>query len=304
MKKNIFLFFILGGLIFAQIVFAQGISIGMSPLVFEITGNPGDVIENQLKVANPSGSTIRIKMTVEDIAPTGEAGFVVVEPAETETYSLSRWVRCEPEEFVLKPKEERWVRFTINIPENAEPGGHYGTVVAGAISIAGGATGAAIAPRVGALVLLTVPGEMKEILTIKDFTAPRYSEYGPIKFVMRFENEGTVHVRPKGLITITNWLGKKVADVSFPERNVLPGAVRKFEAIWNQKWLWAGKYVATLTGTYGMSNTPLTPVVITFWAFPWKIGLLIVIFIILTILARKRLGAAFRILIRGEKAMR
>jgi hypothetical protein len=289
------------GLILTQGAFAQ-VSIGISPVVFELTGNPGDVIENQVKVANPSESTNGIKMVVEDIAPTGEAGFVTVEPAETETYSLAKWVKCEPEEFTLKPKEEKWVTFTVSIPENAEPGGHYGTVIAGSGAVAGpGITGTALVARVGSLVLLTVPGEMKEILAVKDFTAPRYSEYGPVNFSIRFENKGTVHIKPRGLITITNWLGKKVVDVPFPERNVLPEAIRKFDATWDQKWLWAGKYTATLTGSYGISNAQLVPVVITFWAFPWKVGLGILIVLILFILSRKRWIAAFRVLIRGEK---
>ncbi|KPJ56953.1 hypothetical protein AMJ49_03510 [Parcubacteria bacterium DG_74_2] len=303
MKKNFLLILIFGGLILAPAIFAQ-VSIGISPLVFEITGNPGDVIENQVKIYNPSDVTISIRMTVEDIAPTGEAGHVVVEPAETETYSIAKWTKSEPEEFVLKPKEEKWVKFTISIPENAEPGGHYGTIVAGSTQVVGGGiTGAVIVPRVGTLVLLVVPGQMEESLIVKDLTAPKYSEYGPINFAIRFENEGTVHVKPKGQIVITNWLGKKVGSIPFPERNVLPEAIRKFEASWDKKWLWAGRYTATLTGSYGMNNLLLTPTVITFWAFPWKIGLVILAIIVFIILSRKRWLAAFKILIKGERVL-
>lgn len=302
MRKILLLgFLLIGGIILAYQAFAQ-VSIGISPLVFELTGNPGDVIENQIKIYNPSDNTIGIKMTVEDISPSDEAGHVIVEPAETETYSLARWVNAEPAEFPLQPKEERWVKFTISVPKNAEPGGHYGTVIAGIGAVAGGeVTGATISPRVGVLILLTVPGEMKENLTVKDFSVPLFSEHGPINFSILFRNEGSVHLKPRGLITISNWLGQKVADVSFSEKNVLPGAIRKFETSWNKKWLWAGKYTATLTGSYGISNTFLTPTVITFWAFPWKFGLGILIVIILFILSRKRWLAAFRIMIKGER---
>ena len=260
------------------------------------------MIENFLRVYNPNKENIvTIKMQIEDIAPTGEEGFVVVEPPETETYSLAGWIKVEPEEFNLNPEEEHFVKFTVTIPENAEPGGHYGTVVAGTRVLAGpAATGAAIIQRVGALVLLTVPGEMREELVVKEFTAPRYSEQGPIPFIIRFENKGTIHVKPSGFITITNWLGQKVENISFSSRNVLPGAVRKFETSLDKKWFWAGKYTATLTGSYGLLNTPLTPTVITFWAFPWKAGLGMSVIIILLILSRKRWLAAFRVLIKGE----
>lgn len=304
MKKS-FLFSLLVsvGLIFAQQVFGQTASIGISPLTFEFTGNQGEVFENYLKVYNPSSDNgIGVKMTVEDIAPSGEQGFVVVEPAETESYSLARWIKTEPEDFDLKPGEEKLVKFTITIPENAEPGGHYGTVVAGIkVSSGPGITGAAIVQRVGALVLLTVPGEMKEILEVKEFSAPGYSEYGPIPFTVKFENTGTVHIKPSALVSITDWRGKKIAVLDFPSRNVLPTAVRKFDASFTKKWLFGGKYTATLTGSYGSSNRLLTPTVITFWVFPWKLGLLGLFFIFLFILTRKRWLAAFRILIKGEK---
>jgi len=297
---------VIGGLILAPNVSAQ-FSLGIAPLTFEITANPGDIVENYLKVYNPSPDTsVQIEMVIEDIAPTGEAGHVIVEPAETETYSLARWIETEPKEFSLAPREEKFVKFTINIPENAEPGGHYGTVIAGAKLVAGPrATGAAILPRVGSLVLLTVPGVMREELIVKEFIAPNYSEFGPIPFTIRFENTGTVHIKPTGYITVTNWLGQKVADIEFPSHNVLPKAVRKFETSLPQKWLFAGKYIATLTGNYGLSNIPLTPTVITFWVFPWKFGLgifLVLLGIIIFFLKTgKRWKMAMKVLVKGER---
>jgi len=307
MKRWLYLsILVIGGLILAPNVSAQ-FSLGIAPLTFEITANPGDIVENYLKVYNPSPDTsVQIEMVIEDIAPTGEAGHVIVEPAETETYSLARWIETEPKEFSLAPREEKFVKFTINIPENAEPGGHYGTVIAGAKLVAGPrATGAAILPRVGSLVLLTVPGVMREELIVKEFIAPNYSEFGPIPFTIRFENTGTVHIKPTGYITVTNWLGQKVADIEFPSHNVLPRAVRKFETSLPQKWLFAGKYIATLTGNYGLSNIPLTPTVITFWVFPWKFGLgifLVLLGIIIFFLKTgKRWKMAMKVLVKGER---
>lgn len=307
MKKLILLILVIeiGGLIlFSNVNAQEGKGIGISPLIFELAANPGDVLENQLKVYNPSNSTIGIKMEIEDFKASGELGHVALEPAETETYSIARWITSEPKEFVLGPAEQKFVKFTISVPQNAEPGGHYGSILAGTTAVVGGEfMGAAVAGRVGALVLLTVSGEMKEELAIKEFSIPYYSEKGPINFIIRFENKGTVHVKPVGFVTITNFFGKKVVDLELPQRNVIPNSIRRIETTWNQKWLWGGKYTATLNGSYGASNIPLTPVVITFWAFPWKVGLGILVFIILLILSRKRWVAALKVLIKGEKVI-
>lgn len=298
------LILIIGGFSLTQPVFAE-FSIGISPLTFEITANPGETIENHLKIYNPSpDSSIKIEMIIQDIAPTGEHGYIIpVEPAETETYSLARWIKCEPKEFDLKSKEEKIIKFTISVPGDAEPGGHYGTVIAGAKAVVGaGTTGVAIAPRVGSLVLLTVPGEMIEKITAQEFSvSSNYFEYGPIAFAAKFENLGTVHSRPSALITVTDLWGKKVAEIPLTQKNVLPGSVRKFESSWEQKWLFGGRYIATLSGTYGRADIPFEPQVLTFWAFPWKIALGLFIIIIFFIITRKRWATAFKVLVRGEK---
>ncbi len=304
MKENIFLYIlVIGGLVFGHQALSQGTTIGISPVTFELTGNPGDTIVNQIKIYNPSeDTTIGIVMEVEDITPKGEEGQVSAEPAESETFSLMKWVKVDPVEFVLSPKSQEFVTFTITIPQNAEPGGHYGAVLARTKMATGpGFTGAAISQRVGSVILLSVAGQVKEELEVNDFSAPYYSEYGPVNFSVKFENKGTVHVKPKGYITVTDWLGRKVADIELPEKKVLPGAVRKIEIPWNTKWLLSGRYTATLHGSYGVSNLSFETVVISFWGFSWKLGLGVAAVAAFFILTRKRWTAAFKVLLKGEK---
>lgn len=296
---------LVGFVLTTQVNAQETTGISISPVTFELTANPGDVLTNNLKVYNPTDSIIGMKMEVEDFTVVGEMGEVRIKPAETETYSLARWITAEPDEFILEPKEQKFVSFTINIPENAEPGGHYGSILATTKRIISEEiSGPSIAQKVGALVLLTVSGETKEELIVKDFSCSSFSEYGPIKFSIRFENTGTVHVRPKGFVTITDWQGKKAADVVFPQNNVIPGAIRKIETSWDKKWL-AGRYTATLIGNYGTANIPINPTVVTFWVIPWKISLAVLLALIIIIIffykTRRRWGAAVRILVKGEK---
>lgn len=287
-------------------VYAQGAALSISPVTFELTANPGDVLTNKLRVYNPSDSTIAVKMEVEDFTAVGERGEVRIEPAETETYSLARWISVSPGTFSLGPREQKFVDFTINVPENAEPGGKYGSVLAttvGVISPGKEMVGVAVAQKVGSLVLLAVSGEVVESLKIKEFTVPFFLEYGPVPFIIRFENTGTVHVRPRGFVTITDWRGKKAADVEFPQQNVIPGAIRRINASWNKKWL-AGRYTATLVGSYGTQNLPFNPPVVVFWVFPWKValGIFLVLGLLMTyfIKTRRRWRMALRILLRGK----
>lgn len=277
-------------------------SLSVSPLTFELTANPGNSLTNKIKISNPSNRPVNIRMTVEDFKPTGETGSVIITEDESYTYSLSQWVSVEPTEFTLPPLGQQVVTFTIDVPAQAEPGGHYGSVLAEVLpsEVEGGS---AIAQKVGVLVLLSVAGEVTEQLLVKEFSAPSFIEEGPIVFLLRFENLGTVHVRPKGFISITNMLGKKEADIAFPQKNVLPNSIRKLEVSWDPGFA-IGKYTATLVANYGINNLPLTAV-ITFWVVPWKKILVVFIatFIIITILflARKRIRLALKVLFTGEK---
>lgn len=278
---SLFITFVSGFLVHAQEEMSTGVTV--SPVHFEFSANPGDKLENKLQVLNPTENTISVKMEVEDFVTYGEEGEVRIQETEDETYSLKKWVKTTPNEFTLKPKESKLVTFTVNIPKNAEPGGKYGSILATMSGLAGEeGAGLGIAQKVGALLLLSVSGRIEEKIEVKEFSTPNFREYGPINFTIRFENTGTVHVRPRGSVTINNIFGHKVADVEFPQQNVIPGAIRKNETTWNQNWLWGVRYTATLVGSYGSQNSTISSV-ISFWVFPWKIWLVILLVLVIVI---------------------
>lgn len=309
MKKAILGLFILSWILCVNISFAQentksGITI--SPITFELTANPGDTISNKVKIYNPTNRIISIKVEAEDFKAVGEEGKVVTtsETDEDTSYSLRKWIKLIPNEFTLEPGSEKIVDFIIKVPENAEPGGKYGSILAGITSsVLEKGSGASVVTKTGALVLLMVSGDLKEKIIVDDFSAPSFSEYGPVPFEIKFENKGTVHVKPRGFVVITDLFGRKVADIEFTQKNVIPGAIRKNEANWDTKWLF-GKYTAALVGNYGTGNIPFESSVITFWVLPWKLMLgvltILLIFIIFFIKTKKRWRMALRILFKGE----
>jgi len=290
------------GLILINQTNAQAPAIlAISPLTFEITVNPGESISNVVRVSNLSDYPITTKIEAQDFTAAGETGEVVVQEEIAEIYSLAKWIKVEPETFDLESHSQKLINFTISVPSNAEPGGHYGTILAS--TMAGGAPGGAmVVQKVGALLLVSVTGAVKESLWLKSFEVPYFSEYGPIQFVSRFENKGTVHLKPRGFISITNWLGKEVASLPLEQNNVLPNSIRAISTTWEKHWLF-GQYTATLGAIYGFQNEPLSGVA-TFWVIPWRISLgVFLVFVALLIFfykSRKRWIAALRVLLKGE----
>jgi len=282
-----------------QVGTAQAVSI--SPLNFELNANPGDKLSNVVRIYNDLDSEISVNMEVQDFVAAGERGEVLIKEGENTSYSLAKWVTLLPETFTIPPKSSQMVEFIVRAPADAEPGGHYGSVLA---SISGSSTLGAVGinQKVGSLLLLNVAGEVSENLGVSDFTAPAFSESGPESLSARFTNDGTVHLKPRGFVLVKNMFGAEVAKVDLPQLNVLPQSTRKVDIplkLDNQ----FGRYEATLAAIYGASNEPISAVTV-YWVIPYKLlavyGGILLVLLVLAVRGRKRLKAAFRVLFKGE----
>lgn len=284
----------------------QGSGLAISPLTFEISANPGDVITNSVRVYNPNPQAIAVLFHVEDFAAEGERGQAIIEQAESTPYSIAQWTSIDQTEILIEPNIATLVNFTIRVPVNAEPGGHYGAITAEASGGAVDGSGAVIAQKVAALLLVSVAGEVRESLTVTDFAGPAGAvlDASAITLTSRFENSGTVHLKPRGFVTITNVFGREVAQVALDQRNVLPGTKRIVETTWQPEGFTIGKMRAQLAAIYGSTNEPITASV-EFWVIPMNVVgpvlAALAALLIFGFLLRKRLAIAFSVLVRGQK---
>lgn len=271
----------------------------LSPPTFEITGNPGDTITNTVRLENTNDFPISLAVDRRNFTAQGEEGSVGL-TEEATAYSLASWISVSPETTTIPGKTTRSFTYTISIPLNAEPGGHFGSLVFRTIpSAALSGSGAALAQEIGSLILLNVSGYSIQDARIVDFE-PTQSlfEYGPITLSARVENLGNVHVKPSGTVTITNTFGSKVASLKVEGKNVLPGAIRKLETVWDNKWGF-GRYTATFVMVYGTDLTQRAAVT-NFYVFPYRLVLVIIVIALVIGLVlykmRKRLSLAWKIL--------
>jgi hypothetical protein len=112
---------------------------------------------------------------------------------------------------------------------------------------------------------------------------PTFFEHGPIGFVLRLSNSGSVHEKPSGTITVKNMFGKQIASVAVNSDggNILPGTIRRFEEDMASKQMF-GRYTATFNGKYLDDNHKITGSV-SFWVIPWKLILLLLVALLVLI---------------------
>jgi len=138
--------------------------------------------------------------------------------------------------------------------------------------------------QLSTLVYFDVAGPIKESATVSHFTAPGFSEYGPVAITSEVTNNGDTHIKPIGTFTVKNMLGKVIATKEVPAGNIFPGGIsRIYQQTVGKKWMF-GKYTATFMASYGRNNNLPLMASVAFWVFPWKIALLILVLIIAGVL--------------------
>jgi len=247
---------------------------------------------------NTTDQPLTIQTALRNFTANGEEGAVSLTNEDT-GYSLAKWIHVTPNTVTIPAHMSQDFTFSVTPPANAEPGGHYGSIVFSTVpgQTANG-TGAAISEQVASLILYRIPGNTNDDANVESFTTDKnFYEFGPITFNLRVKNLGQVHIQPLGQVIVTGTFGDKYIVNSQPY-NVLPTAVRKIPIVLSKKLLF-GKYTAHLIAAYGSTNKQLTTDT-EFYAFPVRYGLVVLAILIVLFLIRKRISKALKALATGK----
>lgn len=275
----------------------------ISPVRVELFGDPGAVVKGEIILINEQEGTRTFYSSFENFEASGESGTPsFVEGLE----GLATWIETVPD-VTLAQDEKQEVPYTITIPQDADPGGHFAAIfwsTSPPKTEQGG--GVSIGAKVGVLILLKVSGEIEEGGGVLEFSAKDKQKFFsslPVIFIYRFQNGGDDRIKPEGEITIKNMFGRTSAilPANRSEGNVLPQSIRKFEMIWEKedsnkqetvddkegfltglKREWNnfafGRYTAELNLEYGTEGET-AQASFSFFIIPWRI-LGIILFIL------------------------
>jgi hypothetical protein len=244
-----------------------GSGIYISPVRTELVVSPGETKTVTVTVKNVTSATATYKVIVNDfIAGDNELGqpaLILDDNKYAPSHSLKRHIAAIPN-VTVNPGESKDVKVSISMPKDAAGGGYFGAVRFLAV---GGKQGQNItlSASVGSLILVRVPGDIKESMTLASFdvrksetsnSASSFFTSNKNLYVMaRFKNTGNVHEQPFGKIILKK--GDKVLQTTEinntdPKGNVLPDSIRRFSVKLNKVGMW-GKY--TVEGNFGYGTT-------------------------------------------------
>lgn len=305
----------------------RGQGIEVSPPLIELEADPGDTVKTEIKLRNITDLELLARGSVNDFVAGNERGEprILFEEDEESPYSLKNYI-AEVPDLTLEPHERKATEVTINVPEDASPGGHFGVVRFSSIpaNTGGDSSQVSLSASIGTLILLSVSGDVEEKLSIKEqvmaklndpdngktseggdkedniSTRGSFFETGPLALVTRLDNQGNVYLQPSGEVTVTNMFDQEVAHTSFNEskKNILPESIRRFQHDFKDKDFWFGRYTASTNIQYGAEAAALENDIV-FWVIPYKlIAIVILMLVAVGYFGRKALQAYKRNIVK------
>lgn len=272
---------------------SQGIQV--SPVIIDLNSEKGHEYTLKITVTNVTAGDLALTSSVNDFESDGDTGNpkVILEDRDS-SYSLKTWVTV-PSGFTLKSKESRQLTLTVNVPDNAEAGGHYGIIRFSGVPPGKEPGTVSLNASVGTLLLARVAGNITENLQIKSMNVQQKGKNksvvnnGPVDIVTKVENTGNVHVKPVGTMTVKDMFGKVVGTFEFgsPTKNVLPHSTRTYTQRFDKKWMF-GRYTVNVQAAYGTTGGVLMGST-SFWVIPFKLIIFIIVIVALLILLGRRL---------------
>lgn len=108
------------------------INFTITPIKYELELQPGESITLPASIRNNGDTSVTLPTTASDFQANGTSGIPSIVRKSELVYpdqQLSSWITISDSSVTLEPGEEKSVDFTIDVPQTASPGWHYGAVL-------------------------------------------------------------------------------------------------------------------------------------------------------------------------------
>jgi hypothetical protein len=223
---------------------------------FVLAARPGQVIRSEVRVTNAGTATGTALLYGVD-ATTGATSGAVYASRTTPRRDVGRWLRLGIARVTLAPGESRVVPFSLVVPAHVRPGDHLGGIVAENLAVdgstaVGGKKGGSFRIRVRHLTIVAVqlalPGAPVEKLALTRGSFGRMGAYPTLLLALR--NAGTVMLKPRGTVRLTNAKGAVIERRSFRLDTFVPRTAIAYPLVLHEN-LPPGVYHAAVRILYG-----------------------------------------------------
>jgi hypothetical protein len=283
----------------------------ISPVRSEFIVEKGQSRTFTITLENPSNSPLTARPIINDfIASEDESGEprLLLDADSVPPANDFKSLVSPLEEVIVPGNQRQDITVTISVPTYANSGGYYGAIRFVPVLPNEDGTNVALTASIGSIVLIQVPGDLKQQLNLVQLTAAQKGESGEatarsfmiggdVSLLTRLKNTGNIHVKPFGKVQVKNMFGNVVHEYEFnssdPRSNVLPDSTRQFvDDLPDKKWL--GRYSAVMNLTYSEGGGDLITSTTSFWYFPTLVFYFILFLLIMLAVGVNMLIYRFR----------
>ena len=261
-------------------------AITIAPSIFDLDVAREQALTEEILLKNDSDFAMPVKVEVNDYTVDEEG--VPDYSEDISDWSPKTWIEVDPSDLILDKFEQRKVTLTITIPEYAQSGSHFATVLFKPVLPPEYFTedSAHIVPYIGAVVALNVIGEDLEeregYLEVKEFRKEETKEEEE-EFFSEISNDDVYFHKVSGIIIIRNIFNKEVAVQTIDSITLFPQKTRSLINTLDKE-LSFGRYKADLQVKDEKERVQRS---LVFWESPtlWEliwIILRIVLFLLMT----------------------
>ncbi len=181
----------------------------ISPTQKSITLDPGEIYRGEMTVSNIGSGSFDFKVYASPFNVVGDS-YNDDYQSVTKYNQIHRWVTFEQKEYSLGSKEERVVKYRIEVPKDVSAGGQYAMIFAESGGGSSNSSGIKAISRVGMRLIARIKGETRENAEIVDYRTPKlYISFGrpKINASAKVKNTGNTDFEARYLFQIKTFFG-------------------------------------------------------------------------------------------------
>lgn len=207
-------------------------SIEASPLRVEVQAVPGASNTQSVTLTNVGAQPVRVRASLSDWYLSREGAPQFEEPGPARAFTASGWVRFAPPEFVIPGGSQGTVRFTLTVPQDAEPAGYRTGLLFDFTpeepNPAVRAKQVTVRSRIATLIYVHVAqaGQAGQPVAAVELTGLHIRTREVTEVVATLKNVSRRSVRTKGTVVVYDTSGNVVRQMTVPDVPVLPESER------------------------------------------------------------------------------
>lgn len=203
-------------------------TIEIVPSRFEILVEPRGQNVQSLKISNLGKEPVTMVATTHDWDMGEDERLILKDPGTTDN-SASEWVRFNPKTFTVQPGQTQFIRFSVSVPPNVQPGEYRTSLVLVTEEKYQMKENFYYRPTFAILVYVNIPkitrkGELSDVKVTVD-------EKGSYSLNGKITSLGNAHLRLTGEYFLYNNEGKEIKNEQFGKTLILPGKSDLFSVL-------------------------------------------------------------------------